>query len=283
MLRARVWALWAATLLVSARAAAEPDDRPPLRLQPMDDRTPVQPETPAPFSDPTGGAHASPTLLFTPGAAVPKWTGRVVAGGEFQPNSGAYDAARPVLSGEVGVGYGLTLGAGTRWVGGDNATTSDGLTPFAQARYQIFGAPNGRGLIGGVALTYKQIGFEGTEPEVEGSFSLQYRARAFEVGAQATLGQSIRDGGEHDAEVRVLALYRIIDNVGVGGAAQVRGDIGEDEIVEPAGRKEFDAVGGALASVTIGRWQIAGLGGASTLGLKDKAGAIVQLFGAAQF
>jgi hypothetical protein len=272
-------------LLLARTASADDPERPPLRLspKPADEVKPEVVEKPANFSDPTGGAHASPTLLFTPAAAVPQWVGRVVAGGEFQPKSGAYDAARPLMSGEVGLGYGLTVGVGTRWVGGDNSTASDGLTPFAQIRYQLFGAPSGRGLQGGVALTYKQIGFRGTEPELEGSFSLEYRAREFELGAQATLGQSVKEGGEHDVEGRLLALYRIIPEIAIGAAGQVRGDIAAEEEAPRPGKNDFDAVGGALVSGTYGRWQIAGLGGMSTLGLKDKAGGIVQLFAGAQF
>ncbi|MFO0660958.1 MAG: hypothetical protein U0165_14170 [Polyangiaceae bacterium] len=237
------------------------------------------------FSDRTGGAFVAPTLLFTPAAAVPAWTARVIGGAEIQPNSGVYDVARPLLSGEVGLGRGFTVGAGTRWVGGDNATATDGLTPFAQARYQLFGNTNGSGWVGGVSLTYKQIGFKGAEPELEGSFSIQHRAKMFEIGAQATVGQALKDGGEHDLEARLLALYRFIPELGIGAAGQIRGDIGEEEqeANRPTGKRDFDAVGGAIASATYGRWQLAALGGMSTLGLRNKASPITQIFAGAQF
>ena len=70
-----------------------------------------------PAEDPTGGAYVTPTLLFVPAGAVPKWNVRAIASTEVQSPSDVHAGVRPGLGAEVGLPGGLTLGAGTtrRW------------------------------------------------------------------------------------------------------------------------------------------------------------------------
>ena len=84
-----------------------------------------------PPDDPTGGAYTTPTLLFTPAAAVPTWNVRIITSLDIQgPTpvdklaSGACGAnncvgAEPGIGGELGLPGGFTFAAGTVWVGGD--------------------------------------------------------------------------------------------------------------------------------------------------------------------
>src|SRR4051812_22098329 len=69
--------------------------------------------------DPTGGPYTSPPLLFPPAAAVPKWNVRVIASSEVQGPADIHATFRPGLGGELGLPFGVTVGAGTNWVGGD--------------------------------------------------------------------------------------------------------------------------------------------------------------------
>ena len=52
----------------------------------------------------------------------------------------------------------------------------------------------------------------------------------------------------------------------------------------PRGETAYDVVGGAIASLTLGRYQVGGLFGVSTLGLNQgQAGALGQIFASARF
>ncbi|GAC1351118.1 MAG: hypothetical protein NVS3B20_01970 [Polyangiales bacterium] len=227
-------------------------------------------------------AYVAPTLLFTPAASLPTLHARALMGAEAQTPAGTLGQVRPLVGGEIGLGKGLTFGAGTHWIGGGDAKTADGLTPFAQIRYQLFGDPSGHGWLGGASLTYKQVGFGTKEPEAEASFSVQYRAIRYEAGLQAVFGQSLRDGGEHDGEGRAYAGIRVLPQLLLGAAGQFRAKIGESEVGSVA--RDFDVIGGAMASVTFGRFQIGALAGVSTLGLvatqRAKLAPAGQLFGA---
>lgn len=240
-----------------------------------------------PTSDPTGGAYTSPTLLFTPAAALPRLNVRITTGVDLQTPSDAFYGVRPLLHAELGLAAGFTLAGGTSWVGGDTLSAGDGFSPFGQLRYQIFGRPDGLGAIGGAALTYKRVGYRGGENELEASFSFQYRRPRFEFGAQGVFGQSLEEGEEHDLEARVYGAFRVIPELALGVSAQVRGDIGEEEQARggarPAGKNELDFIGGGMASLTLGRWQAGALVGASTIGNVERAGFLGQLFGSARF
>ena len=239
-----------------------------------------------PTSDPTGGAYTSPTLLFTPAAALPSLNVRITTGVDLQTPSDAFYGVRPLLNAELGLPARFTLAGGTSWVGGDTLSAGDGFSPFAQVRYQIFGAADGLGALGGASLTYKRVGYRGGENELEASFSFQYRRARFELGAQGVFGQSLEEGEEHDLEARVYGAFRVVPQLALGLSAQVRGDVGEEEEAgrpRLAGRNEFDFIGGAMASFTSGRWQAGALVGASTLGMAERAGLLGQLFGSARF
>jgi hypothetical protein len=242
-----------------------------------------------PTSDPTGGAYTSPTLLFIPAGAVPVWNVRVTVLSEFQspsesaagvnPDSGI----RPGLGLELGLPLGFTLGAGTDWVGGDvNASGQKdfnlGLSPFFQARFHILGDSTGKGFQLGTSATYKFVGFEGDPGEIELALSGQYRADRFEAGLQAVIGKDFATT-DADAEAHVYALVRVVPELGLGVAGQVR-----DGIVIQPGETAYDVIGGGIASLTLGRYQVGGLFGGSTIGLNQgQFGALGQLFASARF
>ena len=108
-----------ALTLCAARAAAEP-------LKGANDA----PATSGPFAratppdDPTGGAYTTPTLLFTPAAAVPAWNARVITSLDVQgptpPDRLAVGTAangmsavgfQPAVGAEIGLPYGVTMGS----------------------------------------------------------------------------------------------------------------------------------------------------------------------------
>jgi hypothetical protein len=245
------------------------------------------PDTRVPLGDPTGGAYTPPTSLFIPAAALPTLNVRMTVGADIQP-IGSFDAVRPLVRAELGLGRGFTVAAGSSWFGGDRSSTIDGLTPYAQVRYQLFGSRDGMGWQGGVALTGKRVGWHNGDAEMEASFSVQYRARRWEVGAQGTFGQSLVDAGEHDLEARAFAAWRVIPSFAVGVAAQLRVDVGNESpaleaMLRARGLAEVDMIGGAMASYTYERWQVGALAGVSTIGLYENAGFIGQGFGSVRF
>lgn len=235
---------------------------------------------------PTGGAYTSPTLLFVPAAAVPVWNARVVLSSELQSPSDVHAGLRPGLGAELGLPAGFTLGAGTNWVGGDVGPTGQtdfnlGLSPYAQGRYQIVGRPDGQGFLLGTSVTYKFVGFEGNPGEAELGLSAQVRQARYELGLQGALGQDFGDSRNHDGELHAYALVRVIPELGLGAAGQARIALAPPAD-SPASR--YDVVGGALASLTLGRYQIGTLAGASSIGLaQGQLGALAQLFGSARF
>ncbi len=197
-----------------------------------------------PTDDPTGGAYTSPTLLFIPAGAPPVWNARAI------------------------------LSTGTNWVGGDvnpdtgNTDFNLGLSPYAQARLHLFGSADGLGFQLGSSVTYKFVGFEGDPGECELAVSGQFRTPRFEVGLQGTAG---KDFGSTDADVELhaYALYRVVPQLGLGAAGQAR--LG---LVTQPGESSYDAVGGAIASFTVSRYQVGALAGVSTLGsLRPASGA----------
>lgn len=236
--------------------------------------------------DPTGGAYTPPTLLFIPAAAVPKWNVRVIASSEVQAPADVDAAFRPGLGVEVGLPIGITVATGTTWVGGDVNTNNQtdfnlGISPYFQARLHIFGTPDGRGFQLGTSLTYKFVGFEGDPGELELAFSAQYRHRYFEVGLQGVLGQDFADADGHDAEIHAYAVGRPIERLALGVAGQMRIAIAPPQ---DSTDSTYDVIGGGIVSVTFDRYQIAALGGASTLGLaQGSVGGLAQLFATARF
>ena len=245
------------------------------------------PSTRVPLNDPTGGAYTAPTTLFVPAAALPTLNMRVTIGADVQP-AGSFDAVRPLVNAELGLGRGFTIAVGTNWFGGDQPNTLNGLTPYAQVRYQLFGRSDGMGWQGGVSLTGKRVGWHNGDAEMEASFSVQYRARRWEVGAQGTFGQSLVDGEEHDLEARAFAAWRVIPAFALGVVAQVRVDVGNESpnfeaMLRARGLAEVDMIGGAMASYTFERWQVGALAGLSTIGLNENVGFIGQGFGSVRF
>jgi hypothetical protein len=240
-----------------------------------------------PTDDPTGGDYTSPTLLFISAAAVPQWNVRVIASSELQSPSDVHAGFRPGLGGELGLPLGFTIGAGTNWVGGDiNQTTGRndfnlGLSPYLQARSHILGSIDGRGVQLGAGVIYKFVGFEGDPGEIELAVSAQYRRARYEFGLQGVAGQDFGDSNHHDGEVHAYAVYRVIPQLALGLAGQVRIAIAPPP---DAGNSSYDVMGGAIASLTLGRYQVGALGGASTLGLNQgHAGGLGQLFGSVRF
>lgn len=240
-----------------------------------------------PLHDVTGGAYTPPTSLFVPAAALPTLNVRLTVGADVQP-AGSFDAVRPLVNAELGLGQGFTIAVGSSWFGGDRSSTVDGLTPFAQVRYQVFGRRDGTGWQGGVSVTGKRVGWHNGDAEMEASFSVQYRARRWEVGAQGTFGQSLVDAAEHDVEARAFAAWRVIPSLAVGVAAQLRVDVGAESpaleaMLRARGLAEADLIAGATASYTFERWQVGALAGVSTVGLYENAGFLGQGFGSVRF
>ena len=234
--------------------------------------------------DPTGGAYTSPTLLFIPAAAVPAWNVRAIVSTELQSPSDVHAGFRPGLGAELGLPAGFTLGVGTNWVGGDiNPDTNQtdfnlGISPYAQARFHILGDADGRGFQLGTSATYKFVGFEGDPGEMEWAVSAQLRERYWEAGLQAVLGKDFATT-DADAEAHAYVLVRPIPVLGLGAAGQLR-----EGLVYQPGETTYDIVGGGIASLTLGRWQVATLVGASTIGLaQGQAGALGQLMLTARF
>jgi hypothetical protein len=179
---------------------------------------------------------------------------------------------------------GFTIGTGTNWVGGDvNPDTgrtdfSLGLSPYFQGRFHIVGDADGRGFQLGTAATYKFVGFAGDPGEVELALSAQFRVARYEAGLQAVVGKDF-GSTDSDVEVHAYALYRVIAQLGLGAAGQARG-----ALVSQPGESSYDVIGGAIASLTLGRYQVGALAGASTLGLaQGHAGGLGQLFASARF
>jgi hypothetical protein len=234
--------------------------------------------------DPTGGAYTSPTLLFIPAGAVPVWNVRMILSSELQGPSDVHAGFRPGGGAELGLPAGFTIGAGTNWVGGDinpNTGNTDfnlGISPYFQARFHVLGDSNGQGFQLGTSATYKFVGFEGDPGETELALSAQYRRTRYELGLQAVIGKDF-GSTDADAEVHTYALYRVIPQLGLGAAGQARYGI-----VSQPGESTYDVVGGAMASLTLGRYQVGALAGGSTIGLaQGRAGALGQLFATARY
>jgi hypothetical protein len=275
-----------ASLLVSGQALAQSA---PATIGPSDQSANAT-AIAAPKEDPTGGAYATPTLLFIPASAVPKWTARAIVSTELQSPSDVHAGFRPGLGAELGLPAGITVGAGTNWVGGDvnpNTGATDfslGLSPYAQARLHLYGDADGRGVQLGTSAVYKFVGFAGDPGEIELALSAQYRQALYELGLQGALGQDFGDSNNHDGEVHAYALVRPIPQLGLGGAGQIRAAIAPKANDPSAPASKYDVLGGALASLTLGRYQLGLLAGASTLGLDPgHVGALGQLFGTARF
>jgi hypothetical protein len=240
-----------------------------------------------PAEDPTGGAYTTPTLLFIPAGAVPAWNVRAIASLDMQgptPSdrlaAGTSLGLQPGLGAEVGLPAGFTVGAGTMWVGGDTSPTpiSGGLSPYLQARYHILGDSDGRGFQLGTSLTYKFVGFQGDPGEMELAFSGQYRQRHYELGIQGVIGKDFATT-DADGEIHAYALYRVIPQLGIGAATQIR--VG---LVSQPGETTYDVIGGGIASLTLGRWQLGALGGESTVGLNQgQVGGLGEVFATARF
>ncbi len=247
--------------------------------------------------DPTGGAYTTPTLLFIPAGALPTWNVRVMTSLDMQGPTAADRLAtgmsfgfRPGIGGELGLPAGFTFGAGTNWVGGDPNTSDTpnafgGLSPYFQLRYHVLGNVDGRGFQLGTSATYKFVGFGSNGPanpqdpgEIEWAVSAQYRQRSFEAGIQGVVGKDFATT-DADSEIHAYALYRLIPEFGVGAAGQVR-----LALVSQPGESSYDVISGAIASLTLGRWQVAGLVGENTIGLNQgQVGGYGQIFATARF
>jgi hypothetical protein len=240
-------------------------------------------DTTGAVTDDAAGAAVwvAPTLLVTPAGAVPTYGARVTVGTDYASPRGAVDALRPVGAFEVGLGHGITVGAGTQWVGGDTGVGTAGLSPYAQVRLQLFGATDGEGWVGGASVRYKQVGFGGGERETEASFATRYRRHHVEFGLEGVFGQSMKDAGEHDVEARAYGVVRPLSFLAVGLTGQARMSVGETDANSPA--RSWDLTGGGIASAIFGTLQLGVLGGATTMNLAADVGGTGQAFAAYRF
>ena len=217
------------------------------------------------------------------------WNVRVTGSTEIQgpsqttasPNPDA--GFRPGVGVEVGLPAGVTIAAGTNWIGGDvnafgHKDFNLGLSPFFQARLHIYGDASGQGFQLGTSATYKFVGFEGDPGEMELALSGQYRTHRFELGLQGVVGKDFATTSS-DGELHAYALYRVLPQLGLGAASQIRQGV----VLQP-GVVTYDVLGGGIASLTLGRYQLGTLLGGSTLGLdQGHFGALGQLFASARF
>jgi len=226
---------------------------------------------------------------------VPVWNVRVIASLDLQTPTAADRLASgtslgflPGIGGELGLPAGLTFGAGTVWAGGDTGNFAGGLSPYFQLRLHLLGNENGRGFQLGSSVTYKFVGFgssqgvEGQDPgETEFAVSAQVRQRFYEIGLQGVVGKDFATT-DADGEIHAYAVGRPIPQLALGVATQVRMGL-----VSQPGEPPYDVISGGIASLTLGRWQLAGLGGESTVNLNQGAevrvGALVEVFGTARF
>jgi hypothetical protein len=82
-----------------------------------------------------------------------------------------------------------------------------------------------------------------------------------------------------DAEGHAYAVYRVIPQLALGLATQAR-----RAIVSQPGETKYDVIGGGIASLTLGRWQVGALGGESTVGLNQgQVGGLGEVFGSVHF
>ncbi len=99
-----------------------------------------------------------------------------------------------------------------------------------------------------------------------------------ELGLQAVIGTDFATT-DADGAAHAYAVYRPIPQLALGAAGQAR-----RALVWQPGEPAYDIVGGGIASLTVGRFQVGALGGGSTLGLNQgQAGGLAQLFVSARF
>jgi hypothetical protein len=227
-----------------------------------------------------GGPWSAPTLLFNPAGALPAWSGRVLVGAEYQTDIRGRDPIRPRLGVELGLPYRFTVELGARWLGGTGEAT-ERFSPTVAVRFQLFGRPDGMGLLGGLTARFKSTGFTGASSEMEFSYAMQYRAPRFDVGGEAVFGQALF-ADERDAEVRAYGTVRVHEMFAVGLGGQVRVGLGDEDLAHGPG---WDLRGGLLASFTVERYQVGLLAGASNYRLPSGVDLTPfgQLFATCQF
>lgn len=234
--------------------------------------------------DAYGGPWSAPTFTITPAGALPTGSVRAILGVEGQSRIQARDAIRPLFAVSAGLGRGFTIELGSRWLGGENRDVNS-HAPHLLARWQIFGPRTGDGLTGSVALRFKWVGFTGREPELEASYTMQYRTRKFDLGGEAVFGFGLAEE-ERDAELRAYAMGRVLRWLSVGVSGQARVDLSdEDGDRPPSTGPGYDLRGGATASVTVDRYQVSMVAGASNYLLPTGTGIspFGQLMVAARF
>ena len=237
---------------------------------------------------PLGGAYTTPTLLFIPAGALPAWNVRVITAVDVQGptppdrlavGNGSFGFG-PSLGGENGAACRLYVGC--RHVvgrGGHEPNAGERRDQSVSAGSLSHRRSRRRARLSTGDVSDLQVCRVSGDPgELEVAFSGQYRERSYEVGLQAVLGKDFATT-DADGEIHAYALYRVIPQLGLGGAGQVR--IG---LVSQPGEITYDVVGGAMASLTMGVWQIAGLVGASTLGLNQgQVGGFGEAFATVRF
>jgi hypothetical protein len=153
-----------------------------------------------------------------------------------------------------------------------------GLSPYLQGRLTLLGDDDGRGFQLGMAAIYKFVGFEGDPGETEVALSGQYRQRRFELGLQGVVGKDFTSP-DADTELHAYAVYRVIPELALGVAGQVRTAL----VLQP-GENTYDVASGAIASLTLGRWQVAGLLAETTGRVNQgQVAALGELFATARF
>ena len=239
-------------------------------------------------ADPTGGAYTTPTLLFIPAGALPAWNVRVITAVDVQgptpPDRLAVGNGRSALDqaweARIGLPAGFTLGAGTSWVGGHEPNAPERSRPVLISRLAIHIRRSRRRarLSTGDVSDLQVCRVSGRSRRTGGRVLWPVPGKVLRGGLQPDYRKDFATT-DADGEIHAYALYRVIPQLGLGGAGQVR--IG---LVSQPGEITYDVVGGAMASLTMGVWQIAGLVGASTLGLNQgQVGGFGEAFATVRF
>ena len=196
----------------------------------------------------------------------------------------------PGIGAELGLPAGFTFGVGTVWVGGDSGGPNvfAGLSPYFQLRYHILGAKDGQGFQLGASATYKFVGFgangAGTSQDPGEMEWPSPASTGPATSRSASRSSSARTSPPPTPTARSTPTSSGAPSPSSPSAWPASSAMGS--CTSPS-EPPYDIISGGIASVTFGRWQIAALGGESTVNLNVNAavnvGALGEVFATARF
>lgn len=211
----------------------------------------------SPVIDPTSSATAEGSFLPL---TLPARVGATAA---FAFVSGGYDTARQgaaaEATAEARIWGPLALRAGATYSG-----AAGQMRPSIGARVQVL-RQEAHGVDASVSVLYKAEGFTGPEGEIETCASLARRFERVSLHGNLAYGQD-PEGNERDGEVR-LALVHPRGRWVLGLDSRARFAIGaqhdKDAVTEPT----FDALGGPIGILVMGRFVLFAQAGPSVVKL----------------